>query len=452
MNQIKKRLSIIDLAISITDNETIELQVLKLKLLKIDLRVDNIIALLQSENYAQAQALISQYTDIETPKAIPQPSPKPIPIDEDQAIIDEFQLFVSPTKRIRASTKRQEEIEIDDFTPPIENKKVESQKIIETPKEEITEPKEESKPKVTNIDIDNLLKIEPHIEPKAEEKLKIKSQSQPTNEVIHKYKKVEDTDDGFFNIEDNKQPILDQSIIPKDTFFDNHKQTEETTPPTIIEPKEIIPATKPPLRVDNIKDEIKEEAQKEEAEKELKEEKKSKDKLTYEAIPHIGEKLLSMRKQYLSTDKSYEKFSTVEALLTQISQKGYTEKEIEETLFYIKKFVGNKRYSEAAQLLLVCAATESKFAHLMLARELYKGEILNKNISEAFLIINNLANNNNAEALCDLGQFYENGIGVTKDKKKAESLYTESMELGIKRAKTHYKRVKKENRSFFRRG
>ncbi|MFK5976694.1 MAG: tetratricopeptide repeat protein [Sulfurovum sp.] len=430
MNQIKKRLTIIDLAISITDNETIELQVLKLKLIKIDLRVEDIIALLQSEDYTKAQSLISEYIQLDEDKIIPQakPNQKPTLTDEDQAIIDEFQLFVSPTKRIRASSKKQEEIK---------------------------EIKEDETPKIINIDIDNLLKIEPtpkaEIETKIESKIEpmIETVREPTKKKTYEYKKVEDIDDGFFNIEEDTRAIIEKSIIPKDTFFDTLEKVQET--PIIEEEEVITPENKPPIKIDNIEEEIKEETIKEIIE-ETKEELKNTDKLTYEAIPHIEDKLLSMRKQYLSTDKSYENFSTVEILLTKISQEGYTEKEIEETLFSIKKFVDDQRYSEAAQLLLVCAATESKFAHLMLARELYKGTIVNRNISEAFLIINNLATGNNAEALCDLGQFYENGIGVTKDKKKAETLYKDSMELGITRAKTHYKRVKKENRSFFRRG
>ena len=47
------------------------------------------------------------------------------------------------------------------------------------------------------------------------------------------------------------------------------------------------------------------------------------------------------------------------------------------------------------------------------------------------------------EALCDLAQFYEHGIGTGKDKKKAEQLYKEATEFGIKRAEKHYTRLKK---------
>ena len=65
MNQTKKRLSIINLAISMTDIETIQLQILKLGLLKSDDKIQEIIETLYETNYAQAQALIIEY--IETP-------------------------------------------------------------------------------------------------------------------------------------------------------------------------------------------------------------------------------------------------------------------------------------------------------------------------------------------------------------------------------------------------
>ncbi len=63
--------------------------------------------------------------------------------------------------------------------------------------------------------------------------------------------------------------------------------------------------------------------------------------------------------------------------------------------------------------------------------------------------MNSLVIEDYPEALCDLGQFYENGIGTGKDKKKAEQLYIEAMESGILRAEKHYDRLKKQNRSFF---
>jgi len=58
-------------------------------------------------------------------------------------------------------------------------------------------------------------------------------------------------------------------------------------------------------------------------------------------------------------------------------------------------------------------------------------------------------NDDYPEAICDLAQFYENGIEVDKDKKKAEALYQEAMDLGIKRAMKHYERMRTEKKSLF---
>jgi TPR repeat protein len=78
----------------------------------------------------------------------------------------------------------------------------------------------------------------------------------------------------------------------------------------------------------------------------------------------------------------------------------------------------------------------------MLARELFKGNLLEKNLAEAFTLINRLAMDDDyPEAICDLAQLYENGIGIGKDRDRAEILYQTAMELGIKRAAAHYARL-----------
>jgi TPR repeat protein len=158
---------------------------------------------------------------------------------------------------------------------------------------------------------------------------------------------------------------------------------------------------------------------------------------------------MSLKKQYPPVQKTYEKFTTVEELLNKVSKEGYSEKEIEETFSYIKQLISKTKYTEATQLLLVCASTKSKFGQLMLARELFKGVLLQKNIPEAFELMKALATDDYPEALCDLGQFYENAIGTTENKIKAEKLYKEATKAGIKRAKKHHARLKKQNKAFF---
>lgn len=401
MNQTKKRLSIINHAISITDVETIQLQILKLALLKTDLKIQEIVTMIQAENYAQAQGLINQYIETPTDNILQRTSQKAqtVMAAEDQAIIDEFDLFITSNTH-----EKPREIDINDFLLdelPVETK-VKTKKVDHSDFDALL-----------NIDINNVLTDNIELE------------------VAHTSK------DTFFDSskEKNKQAI-DTSHIPKDTFFDtvatvkDEPMTEETV--SIIEKE--LPSKDDLLK--NLKPAIKEEEEIPSSH--------------YKAIPYIAQKLISMKKPYPSIERSYEKFDSVENLLRKISQEGYSEEEIEETLTYIKKLTDESKETEAAQLLLVCAATESKFAQFMLGRELYRGVLLTKDISEAFTQIHSLALEDYPEALCDLAQFYEHGIGTNKDKKKAEQFYKEATEFGIKRAEKHYIRLKKQNSGFFK--
>ena len=411
MNQTKKRLSIINHAISITDVETIQLQVLKLALLKTDVKIQEIVTAIQAENYAQAQGLINQYIETPTDNILQRTSQKAqaTMAEEDQAIIDEFDLFITSNTH-----EKPQEIDINDFLLdelPVRTK-VETKKVDHSDFDALL-----------NIDIDNVLTDNIELD------------------VAHTSK------DTFFEPpkEENKQTI-DTTHIPKDTFFDTEETVKEE-PVTEVSPKE---ETITEEREAIIQQEL---PSKEEPLKELKPVIKTEEEprsYHYKAIPYIAQKLISMKKQYPPIERSYEKFDSVENLLRKISQEGYNEEEIEETLTYIKKLTEESKETEAAQLLFVCAATESKFAQFMLARELFKGVLLTKDIPEAFTQMHSLALEDYPEATCDLAQFYEHGIGTSKEKKKAEQFYKEATDFGIKRAEKHYKRLKKENRGFFK--
>ena len=412
MNQTKKRLSIINHAISITDVETIQLQVLKLALLKTDEKIQEIVSAIQAENYAQAQGLINQYIETPTDNILQRTSQKAqaVMAAEDQAIIDEFDLFITSD-----TVGKPQEIDINDFLLdelPVRTK-VETKKVDQSDFDALL-----------NIDIDNVLTDNIELD------------------VAHTSK------DTFFDASKEKiKQTINTSYIPKDTFFDTPETVQEE-PVTEEIPKEemIVEESKTFTQ--------KEMLSKEEPLKELKPAIKTEEETRsyhYKAIPYIAQKLISMKKQYPPIERSYDKFDSVENLLRKISQEGYNEEEIEETLTYIKKLTEESKETEAAQLLLVCAATESKFAQFMLARELYRGTLLAKDVPEAFTQMHSLALEDYPEALCDIAQFYEHGIGTGKDKKKAAQFYKEATDFGIKRAEKHYKRLKKENSGFFKR-
>lgn len=416
MNQTQKRLSIIKLAISITDIETIQLQVLKLAPIKTDAKIQDILTLLQEGNYAQAQALITTYIGSAPEEILQRTSQhsKPSITPEEQAIIDEFGLFITPFTQDNKTV----EIDINDYA---------------STEAKITKDKH-------TIDYGSLLDLE------ADDIL-------PDNIDIDISKNYdEQTNDTFF--EDSKNittPTVESTFLPKDSFFDENPLQETYKEETKEKPLEASTVSHPAQEPNKEEDTSQEEVHKNEKDIFNTPITEESTPVSYEAMPHISQKLISMKKRYPLIQTSYEKFDTVESLLTKIAQDGYTESEIEEMIAYIQKLIKKTKYTEAGQLLLVCAATASKFAQFMLARELYKGSILRKNIPEAFTLMNTLAIDDYPEALCDLGQFYENGIGTTPDLVKAEGLYKEAVNLNIKRAKKHYTRLKRHNRGFLKR-
>ncbi len=457
MNQTKKRLSIINLAISITDIETIQLQILKLRILHSDEKIQEIISTLQEENYAQAQAQIKTY--IETPNhEILQRSfqhEKERQEAKDRAIIEEFDLFTVETP---APVNENTVLELDDMMQMDKESKVSPTKIHET------------------VDFDMLLNVK-------------------TNEVMPDNIDIDINDplkNDFWNTLEND--ITEENPIEKDTFFDNHETTvteikiddfpelskeeiKKENEPKVFNEEELLhdilekvthqvntvdevqnntPAeddeAKEVLTVSQV-EEIYEKAQ--EKNEERSEENHGDEEevvptiQNYKAISYIEQKLNNMQVQYPTIEANpKESFDSVNQWLAQIAQEGYTEEDVESV---IKKVMHlqEENPEEAATLLLLCAATESKYAQFQLARALFKGDLLQQNIEEAFTLINRLAvNDDYPEAICDLAQFYEYGINTPKDKKKAEVLYEEAVDLGIQRAIPHYERLRKENKGF----
>lgn len=374
MNQTKKRLNIIKLAISITDIETIQLQILKLTPMKSDASIQEIISLLQEGSYVKAQSLITTYIEI-TPDNIIQRSThieQVASVIHEKSVIDEFELMITPTINtapIQMEAKdfdtllHSDEKEDSFFAKPISD--------TETPHPEVSQKEEEEKENET-----------------------------------------------FFS----------ESVEEKESI--------ETSDTSIEEPKVVETS-------------IEEEKEETEEAKEDEETQESEPFDGYQAIPHITQKLIYMEKRYPPHKSSNEKYESVDILLEKISKIGYTDEEIDEALASIKNLIVIEEEEEASELLYICASTESQFAQFMLARELYTGKLLQRNIEASFALMDTLAKKDYPEALCDLGQFYENGIGVVPDLEKAESLYKEAMEKGIKRAMKHHARLQKQSKGFF---
>jgi len=174
----------------------------------------------------------------------------------------------------------------------------------------------------------------------------------------------------------------------------------------------------------------------------------------YEPIDYIEQKYHNLSEQYPPVEDAPLGDEALE-WMRQLKERGCTEPEIEETIERVFRLKEENLGAEAAHLLLLSVATDALYPRYILARELYKGEILKPDRAESFRLMYDLAENESyPEAMCDLAQFYETGIETDKDLKKAERLYKQAMHLGIKRAERHYMRLHKKNRgllSFLRR-
>jgi len=392
MNQTQKRLNIIKLAISIGDNETVQLQLLKLAPLKSDVKIQEIIRDLQSENYAKAQALITEYIETPPEEILQRTSQEDISPEDEEAIIEEFDLFrvhPEPTSSNTDLFTSEASSQSDDAIPPTKN---DFDSLLSLTGDDILTDAPDIKQTTSAYDEDDFFRLD---------------------ESVSVASETEVNDDDFFQAAPqaplssnaDKDEALNES-------FEKHNTVSEA--PRIPEPSQ--------------EDAV----------------------MIYEPIPYIDQKLKTMQTQYPPLKEPEENYPAVDALLIKISNEGYTEREVEETIAYIQKLKEKGQIAEAAQLLLILAATQSKYAQFMLARALFKGDILQQNLPESFTLINRLAMDEDfPEAICDLGQMYENGIGIDKDKKRAEELYKEAMELGIKRAAGHYERVHRANKSFF---
>ena len=167
----------------------------------------------------------------------------------------------------------------------------------------------------------------------------------------------------------------------------------------------------------------------------------SKDNRRYPPISYIDQKFRNMRHQFPQIEQTENGIiEEVKDLLKQVASIGYTENDIKDAIAFFQEKKAEGKIAEAAQMLLLAAASESKYAQLLLARELFKGEVLKADYPESFTQINRLAEHDYPEAICDLAQLYEYGYGIKKDKKTAQLLYEEAAEMGVGRAQKHVER------------
>jgi TPR repeat protein len=413
MNQTKKRLHIIKLAISITDIDCIQHQILKLSQLKADKKLQEILEMLNAKHYAQAQERITAYIDTPMDEIIQrtpaQEEPKStLQKEREDAIIEAFDLFTEPADD-------EEKISVEDIDLFLGQ---------ETPQTKTYDNK---------VDYDALHSL--GADDILADNISIDLSASPREAAYHEEAHMGKIppDESFFR-EETRESMTDAK--EEDNFFDTELLKEERAPSH----KESLSKLLEEENNDTSHhDEVKQQADTELAG-------------SYPPISYIEEKFNHLKVQYPPIEYHPDDEPSVTSLLQKIKTDTYREEEIEQTVSYILELTRKGSKSEAAKLLLIVASTPSLYAQFMLARALFKGDILKKNIPEAFSIIYRLANDENyPEAICDLAQLYEYGIGVQKDLRKAESLYSEAAQMGIERARKHVARIRKENKGFFSR-
>ncbi len=417
MNQTQKRLSIIKLAISIGDKETIQLQMLKLAPLKTDRKIQEILRGLQAENYAQTLPLITEY--IETPpEAILQRTVQDeiqTP-EEDEAIIEEFDLFRVPAKETPEQTN--EIVNIEEF---------ENADTFDT-----SLPEKDEK-----INYDSLLNLQ--------------SDDILQGNIYIQQTRLEEEDDDFFENRNETENFNYTEVIEKDDFFHNESAFPDPLPEESDDiqtdenlQRELSDFENPTVPESVVTDPGQSGTEAIEAEE------TSETVTYYDPLPYIDQKFKNMLTQYPPVELPSRSYASVNTWLQKIATEGYTETEIETLIETVMQRSKEDEKAEAAQLLLIAAATHSPYAQFILARALFKGDVLEQNLPEAFTLINRMAMDDDyPEAICDLAQLYEHGIGVEADEERAQALYKEAMERGIKRAKAHYERLSKTNKGLF---
>jgi len=393
VNQIKKRLEIIKIAISMTDSETIRLQLLKLEPFEIDPKLDEIIDLLKMKNYAQAQYLITDY--INPTKIIEEESEKPktkpqekIQKEKRHSILEEFQILMPTNKNIEEEDEEEQDESSYEVFPP--------HKVL----------------------------------------LDIRDEEDEFDEEEH---------DGDFDKEDieaDEEEIADFDAQHVETENDEEIDEEERRDEedSIEQDEEIQNTQEDDAPFD--KDENTSEEEDDSDENELDERRKP------TPIRDIQERFEQIYGVYNFAHETDTRYQSTKIWITQIKNRGVTDSSLQAMLRHIENLKGRDDTSEAAQLICVCAATNLQLGRLLLARELYRGKLVAQDEVEAYKIIHELAEEDYNEALCDLGQFYEFGVAVSKNEKKAKELYEKAIQEGLQRARPHLERVSKKSGIF----
>ncbi len=473
--EIQTRLNIIKLATTIGDHDVIILQTDKLKEVNSS-KLNEIISLLYGKNYRQALYLIKNYlsemgtvSDFEVDDGL----------EEGEKVLDiEDMLRMSPLAKDTIKEYKRTIYTNDDletFAKNIEKPLNDEYKEIFSSKEEdkndfIKDIEEEAKDNLKakaqksedkELDSEQIEKLNSAIDSAnsdtpldeiSSEVLGVKKNSSRLSKykkLREKFAKKEPKKGGDSSIEEFKSSQIAKKVVEnvqKDTNLDDSSNKIDE----IKDIKEIETKDK-----DNLKEEIKNSNEpklndnttkiKEDKQSTPESENKSDKDIIFSPIPHLEQKFRQAFITYPPVKESDSWCSEVVKFLKFASSNSFTQRDVKILMDDYYLYLDKGDIAKAAQILLLAASTDANFAKFILARELFSGKVIVRDIKKSFELMKSLANEFYPDAVCDLAQFYEYGIGVPKDKNVALKLYEKAFQLGVNRATKHINRLKESN-------
>ena len=505
MDEIIKRLEIIKLSMLIKDSDSINLQIKQLEVLNINQQIKNIIILTRNHNYYKAIKSIDAY-----PNNLYSNEYYNKITEEEEELIEQFDLFEDSGKSVDRIVIDKPSVEkIEDKEEILEELKKESQKIteevVEEDKDIVEEPKiiantwfvktqkpeDEEESQNQEIDKEKIEEIEEIV--KDEENLEEDTTEKELNsedKELEEESKDEIIDENLelekdLEIEENTSEILEDEIVEekdkieveedynswyanqqaeagdidpngynKDYTFDN-KEMENNTyygENFVLEEDELDDIAKDYYRqkMEEEKNGVKEEAEvlkTKEIRKEISKDKEEGKLYIYEPIELLEDKYQALIKKFSSLE--INDIDSIKHIINIFVNKAYSDDDIVGALEQFNEFKANGDIEEAVKIILLIASTDSPLAQFSFARELFKGDVLEQNYDEAFILMSKLAIKNYPDAICDLGQFYEYGVGTKKDRKRALILYQEAIDLGLDRASELYEKLNNSKQGIF---
>ena len=460
MDEIIKRLEIIRLSMLIKDSDSINLQIKQLEVLNINQQIKNIIILTRNHNYYKAIKSIDAY-----PNNLYSNEYYNKINEEEEELIEQFDLFEDNGKtheRIVIDKPSVEKIEDEkEILEEIKEYQKFQEEAIKEEKKEIIEEEPEEAQIVANTwfvpEPKPEIIQEEDIEEELEEELEATLEDETKNQNdIEEKDKIEPNEDNnsWYAAKQAELGEIDPDGYNKDYTFHNTKEIENNT---YYRENFVLEDELDDIAKDYYRQKMEEEksgvVEKEEItktkeiRKEISKEKEEGKLYIYEPIELLEKKYQALIKKFSSLENS--DIYSIKHIINIFSNKAYSDDDIVGALEQFNEFKANQDIEEAIKIILLIASTDSPLAQFSFARELFKGDLLEQNYSEAFTLMNKLAIKNYPDAVCDLGQFYEYGVGTKKDRKRALILYQEAIDLGLSRASELYQKLNESKQGIF---